>query len=72
MVDLNRLITVAVAGYCKCMDHKSFTPVEISHAREIRNYFTNVRDLLQSFEEISSSDKSLVPDTNAQYVINLL
>lgn len=56
------------------MDHKSFTPVEISHAWEIRNYryFTNVRDLLWSFKEVSSSDKSLVPDTNAQYVANLL
>lgn len=34
--------------------------------------FTNVRDLLWSFKEVSSSDKSLVPDTNAQYVANLL
>lgn len=56
------------------MDHKTFTPVEISHAREIRNYryFTNVRDLLWSFKKISSGDKSLVPDTTARYVTNLL
>lgn len=56
------------------MDHKSVTPAEISHAREIRNYryFTNVRDLVWSFKVISSSDKILMPDTNAQYVTNLL
>lgn len=71
-VDLNHLI--AVAGYCSHKDPKSFTPVAVGHAMEIRNYryFTSVRASLQPFKEVSSSDNSLVPDDEALYVTNLL